>query len=121
MAMTHLCRLDEYAWTVKFESPNPPSIRLINMNSETDILHKKRLQDEIESHLREVLDIDELSQELLTYVNDQVTDIYRCMCLEEHDNGTHPFCVDPDLEEDDYYRESIEEYGSVYQDYPNDE
>jgi len=82
--------------------------------------HITRLTEEIVAHLTEYLTshnrpISDLNtSSMRSYINSQVMRIARGMCSDEE---FHPSKVDPQTVEGDYYRESIEEYGTLYNDY----
>jgi len=81
--------------------------------------HLTNIQEEIYAFIAERTDYDEAhlhSREMADYIQHQVETVAAGMCSVGEDDGFHPINVDPSVEKD-YYREAIEEYGTLYTDY----
>jgi hypothetical protein len=82
--------------------------------------HHNRLVAEIDAYLVEY-DHEHSTENYVRptkkYVQQQAKMVLERMYMDDEDD---PEQCDPATEEGDYYRESIEEYGTLYTDYPMD-
>lgn len=83
--------------------------------------HLQRLREEIVSYLSVYLSPEEIEgPEIAGYIEDELRLIATGLCADPSSDD-YPMDMDPDQTEGDYYRDSIAEYGTVYQRYSDDE
>ena len=83
--------------------------------------HYNRLREEIATYLDNYFDESGLPrpEDIERYIEDQTNTVLERMYAEDTD--PYPEDEDPETVPGDYYRESIEEYGTVYTDYNLDD
>jgi len=73
--------------------------------------HRDRIREEIISYL------GSRSANLANYVQAETETVLNGL-YNDSESDIHPDNLDPETEEGDYYRESIAEYGTVFEEYP---
>jgi ethanolamine utilization protein EutQ (cupin superfamily) len=104
------------------------------MRTAIDNKHRKNIREEIIAHIEESFRTREGEEEdeakverhvrakmnnsrITIYILEQTEAVFNGL-LNEEDPELRPDNMNPDTVERDYYRESIEEYATVYTDYP---
>jgi len=82
--------------------------------------HQNRLREEIVAHVDDYFEESGAQRpaNIESYIQEQTTQVLERMYAEDED--PRPEDEDPATVEGDYYRESIADYGTVYEDYDLD-